>query len=100
MGFPCNQFGSQEPGSESEIKEFVESKYEVTFPMFSKVEVNGPGAHPIYQYLVSSEEVGTEEIGWNFYKFLVDREGHVVKRYSQRVKPLDMEQDIVDLLKK
>ena len=94
--------------------------------MFSKVEVNGPGAHPIWKFLKSSQEVGTEEIGWNFvshqfaqslapfrfadfpslslsptqYKFLVDKEGHVVKRYSQRVKPFDMEQDIVDLLKK
>ena len=98
LAFPCNQFGSQEPGSESEIKEFVESKYGVTFPMFSKIDVNGPGAHPIYQYLTSNEEVGTEEIGWNFYKFLVDKEGRVVKRYIHRVTPLDLEQDIVDLL--
>ena len=100
LGFPCNQFGKQEPDDEGTIKAFVKSKYGVTFPMFSKVEVNGPGAHPVWKFLKSSQEVGTEEIGWNFFKFLVDREGHVVKRYSQRVKPFDMEQDIVDLLKK
>jgi len=76
----------------------VEKKYGVTFPMFSKVEVNGPGAHPIFKFLRSNENVGTQDIGWNFYKFLVDKEGHVVKRYSNRNKPMAIEQDIVDLL--
>ncbi|UPQ96804.1 glutathione peroxidase [Chloropicon primus] len=98
MGFPCNQFGRQEPHDEATIKQFVADKYGVTFPMFSKVEVKGPHAHPIFRFLTSSEKAGTEEIGWNFFKFLVDRNGHVVKRYKGADKPFAIEKDILELL--
>ena len=100
LGFPCNQFGKQEPHDEKTIKEFVASKYGVTFPMFSKVEVNGPNAHPVWKFLKSSETAGTEDIGWNFFKFLVDKDGHVVKGYGEETKPFAIEQDIESLLSK
>jgi glutathione peroxidase len=89
LGFPCNQFGAQEPGSEAEIGEFCRLTYEVRFPMFAKVEVNGPGAHPLYQWLKSQAKgfFGTSSIKWNFTKFLVDREGRVVKRFGSTTKP-------------
>ncbi len=89
LGFPCNQFGAQEPGSDAEIGAFCQLTYDVKFPMFAKVEVNGPGAHPLYQWLKSQAKgfFGTSAIKWNFTKFLVDREGKVVRRYGSTTKP-------------
>nr|WP_314075969.1 glutathione peroxidase [uncultured Roseococcus sp.] len=89
LGFPCNQFGAQEPGSEAEIGEFCRLTYGVGFPMFAKVEVNGPGAHPLYQWLRSQAKgfFGTSSIKWNFTKFLVDGQGKVVRRYGSTTKP-------------
>lgn len=91
LGFPCNQFLGQEPGSEEEIKTFCETKYGVTFPMFAKVEVNGKGACDLYKHLTSLElaPVGKGDISWNFEKFLIDREGNPVARFSPRTKPDD-----------
>lgn len=89
LGFPCNQFGAQEPGTEAEIRSFCETKYGVTFPLFAKIEVNGPGAHPLYQWL--ERETGGGEIAWNFEKFLVDRQGAVRARFSPRTPPDDPE---------
>jgi glutathione peroxidase len=89
LGFPCNQFGAQEPGSDEEILEFVTSKFDVTFPMFHKIEVNGDGAAPLYQWL-KSEQPGdgdSAEITWNFEKFLVDKQGNVVERFSPITTP-------------
>lgn len=93
LGFPCNQFGGQEPGSEAEIKEFCSSKYDVTFPMFSKIEVNGDGAAPLYKYLTSqsTQPVGSGDISWNFEKFLIGRDGQLLARFSPRTKPSDAE---------
>ncbi len=84
LGFPCNQFGTQEPGSEEEIKSFCSMTYGVTFPMYAKVDVNGEDAHPLYKFLTSEKPgiLGTEKIKWNFTKFLVDKEGRPVKRYA------------------
>ena len=84
LGFPCDQFGHQEPGDEAEIRNFCSTRYEVSFPMFAKVEVNGAGAHPLYQWLKSVGKgiLGSEAIKWNFTKFLVDAQGQVVKRYA------------------
>ncbi|HVZ68425.1 MAG TPA: glutathione peroxidase [Rhizomicrobium sp.] len=100
LGFPCNQFGSQEPGSESEIGAFCQKNYGVTFPMFSKIDVNGDNAHPLYKFLKKEERgvLGTEAIKWNFTKFLVDREGKPVERYGSTTKPEDLEADILKLL--
>jgi len=86
---PCNQFGSQEPGSESEIKQFCSTKYSVSFPMFSKIEVNGDGADPLYKYLTSKDAkpAGKGDISWNFEKFLIDREGNLINRFAPRTKP-------------
>ncbi len=91
LGFPCNQFGSQEPGSEADIKQFCSTKYDVSFPMFSKVDVNGDGAAPIYKYLTSKDvkPKGKGAISWNFEKFLIDREGNLVNRFEPRTKPND-----------
>jgi len=97
LGFPCNQFGRQEPGDEASIKKFATSKYGVTFPMFSKVDVNGANTHPVYEYLKSDPGVGTDDISWNFAKFLVNKQGKVVAR-DQRKKPYDFEKQILDLL--
>ena len=96
LGFPCNQFGSQEPGTESEIKNFCETNYSVKFPLFSKIDVNGPQAHPLYQFLVKSKPgiLGTEGIKWNFTKFLIDRQGNPVKRYAPSDKPEAIENDL------
>jgi glutathione peroxidase len=90
LGFPCNQFGSQEPGTEAEIKTFCETKFGVTFPMFSKLDVNGAGRHPLYEFLTSAESApdGPGDIQWNFAKFLVDREGRVVARFAPTEKPV------------
>ena len=100
LGFPCDQFGHQEPGNEEEIKNFCSLTYDVTFPMFAKVEVNGAGAHPLYEHLKSSAKgiFGTEGIKWNFTKFLIDRDGHVVRRYAPNDKPESIAQDIESLL--
>lgn len=89
LGFPANEFGAQEPGSDAEIKTFCSSKYNVDFPMFSKIVVKGDGIHPLYEYLTSVETEPEKpgDIKWNFEKFLVDRDGKVVKRFSPRVKP-------------
>ena len=89
LGFPCNQFGAQEPGSEAEIGEFCRLNYGVAFPVFAKIEVNGRGAHPLYVWLKSQAKgfFGTSSIKWNFTKFLVDRQGKVVRRYGSTTKP-------------
>ncbi len=96
LGFPCNQFGSQEPGSESEIGDFCQKNYGVEFQMFEKIDVNGATAHPIYKFLTSEAPglAGTEAIKWNFTKFLIDRHGKVLKRYAPDVKPQDISSDI------
>ena len=86
LGFPCNQFGKQEPGTSLEIKKFCTDKYDVTFPLHSKIEVNGDGAHPLYKQL-KKESGGSEKIRWNFEKFLLNGSGKVIKRFSPRTKP-------------
>jgi glutathione peroxidase len=99
LGFPCNQFGAQEPGDAKAIEQFCETRYAVTFPMFAKVDVNGPAAHPLYQYL-RKEKSGLlgSSIKWNFTKFLVDRSGKVVGRYAPTATPEAMRKDIENLL--
>jgi glutathione peroxidase len=101
LGFPCNQFGQQEPGSATEIQSFCESRFGVSFPLFEKVDVNGANAHPLFQYLVKAAPgiFGTEGIKWNFTKFLVDGSGNVVKRYGSNAEPKDIAKDIEGLLK-
>jgi glutathione peroxidase len=96
LGFPCNQFGSQEPGTEAEIGDFCEKNYGVSFPMFAKVDVNGDQAHPLFQHLKSEAPgvLGTEGIKWNFTKFLIGRDGKVVKRYAPQTKPEDIAEDV------
>jgi glutathione peroxidase len=96
LGFPCNQFGKQEPGGSEEIAEFCSVNYGVTFPMFEKIDVNGKSAHPLYQQLKSEAPglLGSEPIKWNFTKFLVNREGEVVERYGSTTKPEQIESDI------
>jgi glutathione peroxidase len=100
LGFPCDQFGHQEPGDETEIKNFCSLKYEVSFPMFAKIKVNGDEAHPLYKYLKSEEKgfLGTEFIKWNFTKFLVDAKGEVVKRYAPTDTPKSIEKDLSTML--
>lgn len=100
LGFPCNQFGAQEPGSEAEIANFCSSRYDVTFPLFAKIDVNGEQAHPLYQHLKSTVPglLGTESIKWNFTKFLVDRQGRVVSRHAPTTAPADLEREIEALL--
>jgi len=100
LGFPCNQFGAQEPGDEAAIGEFCSLTYDVTFPMFAKVDVNGDDTHPIFAFLKTGAPgvLGTEGIKWNFTKFLVDRDGKVVDRYASAHKPEDMAGDIERLL--
>ncbi|BBU27312.1 glutathione peroxidase [Burkholderia sp. THE68] len=100
LGFPCNQFGKQEPGDAEQIGSFCEKNYGVTFPMFGKIEVNGANAHPLYKYLKDKEPglLGIEAIKWNFTKFLVDRQGNVVKRYAPQTKPESIVEDIEKLL--
>ena len=92
LGFPCNQFGAQEPGSEEEIESFCEVNYGVTFPLFAKVDVNGDKAHPLYEHLKSEAPgvLGSKGIKWNFTKFLVNRKGEVVRRYAPTDKPQDI----------
>lgn len=105
LGFPCNQFGQQEPGSASDIQNFCESRYGVSFPLFEKIEVNGPNAHPLFKFLTAAAPgmaiplMGSAEaVKWNFTKFLVDRQGTVVKRYGSITKPEDIAADIKGLL--
>lgn len=100
LGFPCNQFGAQEPGSNQEIASFCQRNYGVDFQMFDKVDVNGANAHPLYKYLTSAAPgiLQTEAIKWNFAKFLVDRNGKVINRYAPAVKPEDIAKDIEKLL--
>ncbi len=100
LGFPCNQFGKQDPGSMGEITEFCQLNYGVSFTMAEKVEVNGGHAHPLFKYLKSTAKgiLGSEGIKWNFTKFLIDREGNVVKRFAPTVKPSDIAKEIEGLL--
>jgi len=100
LGFPCNQFGAQEPGTAADIAAFCSSTYQVTFPMFAKIEVNGAGTHPLYRLLKSARPgvLGTESIKWNFTKFLVDRGGDVVARYAPKEVPAALVADIEALL--
>lgn len=100
LGFPCNQFLSQEPGTEEEIKNFCMSKFGVGFDMFSKIDVNGDNTHPLYVFLKSKASgfLGSEGIKWNFTKFLVDREGKVIQRYAPSTTPAQIEADIEKLL--
>jgi glutathione peroxidase len=99
LGFPCNQFGSQEPGDARQIEQFCTSNYAVTFPMFAKIDVNGSNAHPLYQYL-KAEKSGLlgSSVKWNFTKFLVDRSGKVVARHAPTTKPEGLTQEIEALL--
>ncbi|MFO1478951.1 MAG: glutathione peroxidase [Turneriella sp.] len=101
LGFPCNQFGAQEPGSETEIEQFCQVNYGVKFPMFGKIDVNGSNAHPLYKFLTSEKPgiLGLEAIKWNFTKFLIDKDGNPVKRYAPNTKPEDIAGDIEKLLK-
>ncbi|MEK8128525.1 glutathione peroxidase [Paenibacillus filicis] len=100
LGFPCNQFAGQEPGTEEDIKQFCELNYKVSFPLFAKIDVKGEHAHPLYQYLVESvpEPYRTGDIEWNFVKFLVNREGDVVKQFGARTEPSELKADIEQLL--
>jgi len=100
LGFPCNQFGQQEPGTAATIQSFCQTRFGVTFPLFEKVEVNGPNAHPLFKLLTKAAPglLGSEAIKWNFTKFLVDRSGKVVKRYPSLTKPEDIAKDIQGLL--
>jgi glutathione peroxidase len=96
LGFPCDQFGHQEPGDEAEIRNFCSTSYDVTFPMFAKVDVNGDNAHPLYQWMKKQAKglLGSESIKWNFTKFLIDAEGNVVKRYAPNDTPEKIERDL------
>ena len=100
VGFPCNQFAGQEPGSEAEIAAFCQSHYQVTFPLSAKLEVNGAGRHPVYEYLTSPGSGIAGDISWNFEKFLVGRDGRVLKRYPPETRPQDngLMQDIAEAL--
>ena len=100
LGFPCDQFGHQEPGTEAEIKKFCTLNYDVSFPLFAKIAVNGPSTHPLYQHLKKAATglLGTQAIKWNFTKFLVDRQGQVVRRYAPTNTPASLEADVAALL--
>jgi glutathione peroxidase len=100
LGFPCNQFGHQEPGDEAEIKQFCSARYGVSFPLFAKIDVNGANAHPLFRWLKGEKAgvLGTEAIKWNFTKFLVNREGRVVKRYAPSDAPAKIDKDVEALL--
>jgi glutathione peroxidase len=87
LGFPCNQFGGQEPGTNEEIKEFCSSKYHVTFPLFDKIDVNGPKRHPLYKELAGTQSPYPGDIEWNFGKFLIGRDGKIIKRFSPKTTP-------------
>jgi glutathione peroxidase len=100
LGFPCNQFGAQEPGAAAEIGAFCEKNYGVTFPLFAKIDVNGSAAHPLFKHLKSAAPglMGTEAIKWNFTKFLVKKDGTVYKRYAPQTEPKELMLDIEKLL--
>ena len=100
LGFPCDQFGHQEPGSEEEIASFCQLNYGVSFPMFSKIEVNGPGTHPVFQQLKAGAPglLGSQSIKWNFTKFVVDRQGQIVGRHASTTKPEALEGELQRLL--
>ena len=100
LAFPCNQFGSQEPGSTEEIVEFCEMRFQTSFPLFEKIDVNGTNSHPLYKHLKSEVKglLGTERIKWNFTKFLINRDGKVVGRFGSQKKPADIESEIMALL--
>ncbi len=100
LGFPCNQFGAQEPGTADEIGAFCEKNYGVSFPLFDKVDVNGPNAHPLFTHLKEEAPglLGTDGIKWNFTKFLVDRHGKVVTRYAPTTSPNALDSDVLALL--
>ncbi|HJV84777.1 MAG TPA: glutathione peroxidase [Noviherbaspirillum sp.] len=100
LGFPCNQFGAQEPGTAEEIGTFCEKNYGVTFPLFEKIDVNGDNAHPLYKHLKSEARglMGSEAIKWNFTKFLVRKDGTVFKRYAPQTEPKELMRDIEKLL--
>jgi glutathione peroxidase len=100
LGFPCNQFGNQEPGSNEEIQSFCQLNFGVTFPVFAKVNVNGNDASPLFKYLTTEARgiLGTKDVKWNFTKFLVNRQGEVVKRYASATNPLSIQEDISELL--
>lgn len=102
LGFPCNQFGNQEPGSNNEIEEFCTLNYGVTFPMFSKVDVNGDSADPLFKFLTSNKKglLGSSKIKWNFTKFLVDKDGNPVKRFAPTTTPEQISEDIEEILNK
>ena len=91
LGFPCNQFGGQEPGTNEEIKQFCSSKYSVTFPLYDKLEVNGPGRHPLYVALAGKESPFPGDIKWNFGKFLIGKDGKIIKRFEPKTTPDDPE---------
>jgi glutathione peroxidase len=99
LGFPCDQFGRQEPGSDADIRKFCSETYAITFPMFSKVDVNGPRAHPLFEFLKTAKpgRLGVRRIGWNFTKFLVSPSGDVVRRYGTRVRPESIAPDVINL---
>jgi glutathione peroxidase len=100
LGFPCNQFGGQEPGSPDEIAAFCNTKYDVTFPLFAKIDVNGPQAHPLFEHLKAERPgaLGTKSIKWNFTKFLVNARGEVVERYGSSTTPQQIDADVAVLL--
>jgi len=100
LGFPCDQFGHQEPGDEDEIKNFCSLTYDVKFPLFSKIDVNGANTHPLYKYLKSEAKglLGSESVKWNFTKFLVDKNGKVVRRYASTDTPKAIEKDVAAAL--
>ncbi|MCB9062187.1 MAG: glutathione peroxidase [Halobacteriovoraceae bacterium] len=96
LAFPCNQFGGQEPGKDEEIQNFCELNYKISFPVFSKIEVNGENAHPLFNYLKNEAPgiLGSKAIKWNFTKFLIDESGKVIKRFSPQTSPLEIESDL------
>ena len=100
LGFPCNQFGAQEPGSNEEIQFFCTEKYDVSFSLFDKIDVNGDSAAPIYQFLKKDNpsESGSDDIEWNFTKFLVSRDGEIIKRFGPKTEPEEIKKDIEELL--
>ena len=100
LGFPCNQFGKQEPGTNKEIQEFCSLNFQIEFPVFAKIDVNGPTADPLYQYLCKTKPglLGSKKIKWNFTKFLVDQKGNVVSRFAPNTKPEDIEKEIEALI--
>ena len=101
LGFPCNQFGKQEPGTNEEIQEFCSINFQIKFPVFGKIDVKGPSADPLYQHLTEEKPglLGSKNIKWNFTKFLVDQNGNVIARFAPKTKPEDIEKEINALLK-